>query len=196
MSIGTVIKPDDTQPIPRVAAAQARLERSVTVLWVAVVMVGLMALVSLAVNILLVTRLLAIRNGIADTLAGASRSLDNLAWQGLSFDFPISQTVSFEGDVPIKQDISFPVKGNFPVDTTINATIDLGSLGTQTISVPVKTTVPVDVTVPVHVEQTVRVKTQVPVRLIVPIRLNPNEPPLKDWLTQLREALENIRKTL
>ena len=202
-----VLKSDDTQPAPiatESAAPQtlrtpslARLERSIQVLWLATVLVGLLALASLAVNVVLVARLLAIRNQVSEALTSASRSLDNLAGQSLAFDFPISQTVSLETDVPLKQDISFPFKGNFPVNTTVSVPINLGPLlGTQVVNVPINTAVPVDVNVPIRIDQTFHVKTQVPVRMNVPIRLSPNDPPLKDWLDQARAWLQGLRKSL
>ena len=202
-----VLKSDDTQPIPvttQSAAPQtcrtpslARLERSIQVLWLATVLVGLVALASLAVNAVLVVRLLAIRNQVSEALTSALRSLDNLAGQSIAFDFPISQTVSLETDVPLKQDLSFPFKGNFPVNTTVSVPINLGPLlGTQVVNVPINTTVPVDVNVPVRIDQTFHVKTQSPVRMNVPIRLSPNDPPLKDWLAQARAWLQDLRKSL
>lgn len=187
---------DDTQPVKPIAAL-ARLQNSVRALWVAVILIAMIALLSLAVNVALVFKLMGIRNSVADTLASASRSLDNLAGQGISFDFPVSQTIVFEGDVPVKQDIAFPFKGEFPINTTVSIPVDLGPLlGKQVFNVPVNTAVPVDVTVPVHFEQTVHVKTQVPVKMTVPIRLGPNDPPLRDLVIQLRAWLENLRKSL
>jgi len=199
---------DDTQPITsvsksstlsapagQVAAPTTRgLERSVRALWVVTFLVAILALASLAVNVLLVTRLLAIRDEASAALLDASRSLDNLAWQGFAFEFPVSQTVNFEGDVPFQQDMTFPFKGNIPINTVVNLPIDLGPLGTQTIRVPVNTSVPVDVTVPIHVDQKIHVKTQVPVRMNVPIRLGPNDPPLKDLIAQARDWLNRFRK--
>jgi hypothetical protein len=174
-----------------------RLERSVRVLWLAMVLAGVLALTSLAVNAVLVARLLAIRNQMSEALSGASHSLDNLAGQSIAFDFPISQTVNLETDVPLKQDITFPFKGNFPINTTVSVSINLGPvLGTQVINVPVNTTVPVDVSVPIRVDQTFHVKTQVPVQMKVPIRLSPNDPPFKEWLAQAREWLQGLRKSL
>ena len=200
---------DDTQPITSVSGSSTPpapagqvaappaikgLERSVRVLWVVTFLVAILALASLAVNVMLVTRLLAIRDEASAVLLDASRSLDNLAWQGFAFDFPVSQTVNFEGDVPFQQDITFPFKGNIPINTTVSLPIDLGPLGTQTIRVPVNTTVPIDVTVPVRVDQTVHIKTQVPVRMNVPVRLGPNDPPLKDLIAQARDWLNRFRK--
>jgi hypothetical protein len=179
---------------PALLRTQKGLERSVRALWAVVVLVTLLALASLAVNAVLVTRLLAIRSEASAVLESASQSLDNLAWQGLSFEFPISQTVNFEGDVPFKQDIAFPFKGNIPIDTVVSMQVDLGLLGTQTVRVPVNTTVPVDVTVPVKVDQTIHVKTQLPVRMNVPIHFGPDDPPLKDMIAQTRQWLESIRK--
>jgi hypothetical protein len=180
---------------PSLSSAQMRLERSVRVLWMMMAAVTTLALVSLALNVLLITRLMAARNQAAAMLDEAARSLDNLSGVGLSFDFPVSQTVNFEGDVPFKQDISFPFKGNIPIDTTISVPVDMGLLGRQVINVPVKTTVPVDITIPVHVEQTFHVKTLVPVQMNVPIRIGPNDPPLKDLITQARQWLGRIRQS-
>lgn len=206
MSSEVLVKPDDTQPQrggmpgapPPSSAIPAlvRLERSVKVLWLAMVLAGLLALTSLAVNAVLVARLLAIRNQMSEALNSASRSLDNLSGQSIAFDFPISQTINLETDVPLKQDITFPFKGNFPINTTVSASINLGPLGTQVINVPVNTTVPVDVSVPIRVDQTFHVKTQVPVQMKVPIRLSPNDPPFKEWLAQAREWLQGLRKSL
>ena len=206
MSNEVSVRPDATRPPPGVTPGAAlaspampalvRLERSVKVLWLATVLVGLLALASLAVNAVLVARLLLIRNQVSEALTGASRSLDNLAGQTIAFDFPISQTVNLETDVPLKQDITFPFKGNFPINTTVSASINLGPLGTQVINVPVNTTVPVDVSVPIRVDQTFHVKTQVPVQMKVPIRLSPNDPPFKEWLAQAREWLQGLRKSL
>jgi hypothetical protein len=180
-------KPDDTQK---------QLERSVRVLWAVTALIGMVALASLAVNALMVIRLTMIRNAVADTLTGASHSLDNLAGQRIAFDFPISQTVVFEGDIPIKQDLTVPIKTNLPVNTVVSIPIDLGPLGSQTINVPVNTSVPVDVRIPVHIEQTVHIKTDVPVNVNVPVRLNPNDEPLRGGIAQLRAWLENIRRQL
>ncbi len=200
---------DDTQPITTVPGsstlpAPARqvaappttkgLERSVRVLWIVTFFIATLALASLAVNVVLVTRLLAIRDEASAVLLDASRSLDNLAWQGLAFEFPISQTVNFEGDVPFKQDIDFPFKGNIPINTVVSLPIDLGPLGTQTIRVPVNTTVPIDVSVPVRVDQTIHIKTQLPVRMNFPIRIGPNDQPLKDLIAQARQWLDRFRK--
>jgi hypothetical protein len=179
---------------PGLLRAQKGLERSVRALWAVVILVALLAIASLAVNAVLITRLLAIRSEASAVLDSAKKSLDNLAWQGVSFEFPISQTVNFEGDVPFKQDMAFPFKGNIPINTVISMPVDLGLLGTQTVRVPVNTTVPVDIIIPVKVDQTVHIKTQVPVQMNVPVRIGPNDPLLKDTITQIRQWLERIRK--
>jgi hypothetical protein len=203
---GTSISPASEVPTPpslvperradapsSLSAAHGKLERSVRALWVAMAAVATLALVSLAVNVVLVTRLLAIRTAVAGALDDASRSLDSLAGEGIGFEFPVSQTVPFEGNVPFKQEFAFPFKGNIPIDTTISVPLDMGLLGRQVINVPVKTTVPVDITVPVRVDETFHVKTQVPVRMNVPIRIGANDPPLKDWIAQARQWLERMR---
>jgi hypothetical protein len=185
----------DTLPQPPDAKLE-HLTRAVRGLWAVTLLAGLLACASLAVNVVLVTRLIGLRNGVADTLTSVSRSLDNLSGQGLAFDFPISQTINFEGDVPIKQDVTVPFKSNLPINTVVGIPLDLGPLGKQTINVPVNTTVPIDIKLPVHIEQTIHIRTAVPIRTTIPIRLAPGDAPLKDWIAQAREWLDNIRKRI
>jgi hypothetical protein len=186
---------NDTLPTPPDTAV-LRLTRSVRALWAVTLLASLLACASLAVNIVLVTRLLELRNGIADTLTSVSRSLDNLSGQGIAFDFPISPTVNFEGDVPVKQDVTIPFKSNLPINTVVGIPLDLGPLGKQTINVPVNTNVPIDVKLPIHIEQTIHIRTAVPIRMTVPIRFAPGDAPLKDWIAQARAWLENLRNSL
>lgn len=154
------------------------------------------ALVSLAINLVLAGALLQRRAFLLTALDQTIASLDNASSASIAFNFPVSQTVNFEGDIPFKQDFDFPFKGDVRINTTIYVPIDLGPLGKQTIAVPVDTTVPVDTSVPVHIDQTFHVKTQVPIQMDVPIELSPKQPPFSDWLNQVREWLLLLRNQI
>ncbi len=192
--IGSI--PFERAELDELIRGQKRLRRSVRLLGLMLLGVAMLAVVSLGINFLLVTRLLRVRSDAAAMIENASRSLDNLSGQGLAFDVPISQTVNVEGDIPFKQDLAVPIKTNVPVNTTVTVPLNLGPLGSQDISVPVNTTIPVDITVPIHVEQTVHVKTQLPVRMTFPVRLSANDPPLRDWIAQVRQWLGLAKKYL
>jgi len=167
----------------------------VRILWAAIAAVAVLAIVSMAFNILLVIRLLALRNDVSATLDAASKAIDDLEARGIAITLPFSQTIDFEGDIPFKQEIQFPFKGNVPFNSVVRVPVTIGPI-TQIIEVPVNTVVPVDVVVPVKVDQVFHVKTQVPVNISVPISLGPEEPLLKDMITQARQWIERMRKYL
>ena len=157
----------------------------------------IIALASLALNAVLIYNLLTLRQAAADGLDSAIAALDNLAGTGFHYEYHFSQTIPFEGDIPIKQDFVFPFKGNFPINTTVEVPIDAGVLGTIVVKVPIDTNVPVDVEVPIKLDQTVHVSTEIPLNMTFPIDIRADDPaiqgllaPVRAWLVQLRESLK------
>lgn len=155
-----------------------------------------LAILSLLLNVALVAVLLQYRSFFTAAIDQAVVSLDEAARSEIEFDFPISQTIDFEGDVPFEQEFDFPVSTDVRVNTTVQVPIDLGPLGQRVIVVPIDATVPVNASVPVRIEQVFHVKTKVPVRTSVPVRLSPRQPPLRDWLDGVRRWLVLLRDQL
>ncbi len=152
------------------------------------------AVISLLINLVFVAALLERRAALQTAVDQMIVALDDASGNDVTFNFPISQTVAFEGDVPLRQDLDFPFKADVHINTTIRVPIDLGPLlGQQVVNVPVDTVVPVDTSVPVHIDQTFHVNTQVPVRVDVPVVISPRQPPWRDWLEQVREWLVSLR---
>lgn len=165
-------------------------------LWMLTSAALMVATVSLLLNLALVSALLQRRAAWLTMLEQAIAALDGPSNETISFNFPISQTVNFEGDIPFKQDFDFPFKGNVRINTTIRVPVDLGPLGTYVADVPVDTVVPVDTSVPVHIDRTFHVKMQVPVQMEVPIELSTARPPLSEWLNRVRDLLKRLRSRL
>lgn len=175
-------------PPPRVGVPRA--------LWVLVVLSLMISIFSLALNGILIFRLLGVRQTVVDGLDTALAAMDNLAGKGFHYDYHFNETIPFSGDIPIKQDLVFPFKGNIPINTTVRVPVDAGVLGTFNIDVPINTVFPVDLEVPISVDQTVHVETEVPLELQIPIDVKPDDPliqqllgPIQEWLLQLRESM-------
>ncbi len=186
-----------TAPVPQaLPPAPIVKTRAPGCLWVLAFGALVIAVASLLLNVALISALLDRQAAAQVMLDQAIASLDASSASTIKFDFPVSQTIDFEGDIPFQQDMDFPFKGNVRINTTIRVPVNLGLLGTQVVEVPVDTTVPVDTSVPVHIDQTFHVKTQVPVRMNVPIELSPTQPPFSEWLAKVRELLVLLRSQI
>jgi hypothetical protein len=164
--------------------------------WVISSVALVVAVASLALNGLLLRELSSRRDAVQSLMSDASAGLDSAAADGLSFEFPVKQTIHFVGDIPVQQDFDFPVDTTIAFNATVRVPVDLGALGTIYVSVPINTSVPVKTTVPVHVDQTIHVDTEIPIEMTVPITLSPDQPPLKDALDQARRFLARLQGLL
>jgi hypothetical protein len=164
-----------------------------TLLWLANVVTFAIAAVSLAINVGLLNILAERGDQLRGLIDQSLITIDELSGQSVDFNFPISQTVDFEGDIPFEQDIVFPVKTNVRISTVVSVPVDLGMLGTIRVNVPIDTTIPVDTEVPVHVSQSVHVKTQVPIEMDVPVHLSADQPPFSDWIRAARAMVQRLR---
>lgn len=156
----------------------------------------LIAVFSLVLNAALLSALGSRRAELQRLLDDASAGVEQAAASGISLEFPVKETIHFEGDIPIQQDFDFPVNTTIAVNTTVSVPVDLGALGTISVSVPINTSVPVNTAVPVHVDQTIHVATDIPVEMTVPIRLAPDQPPLSDLIEAARAFLGRLEQLL
>jgi hypothetical protein len=175
--------------------AEPSKPRASWALRLAVLLALILSLVSIALNVLLITNLLATRRTFVDGVDQAISALDSLGSKGFHYEYRLQQTVPFEGDIPFEQDMVFPFKGNVPIKTTVQVPIDAGILGQFVIDVPIDTNFPVDLQVPIHVSQTIHVNTEIPLDMTVPIEISPDDPVvqkliggLHEWLVALRES--------
>ncbi|MBN1888201.1 MAG: hypothetical protein JW850_09430 [Thermoflexales bacterium] len=165
-------------------------------LWMLAAGALVIALISLALNGVLLAALLQRQAFARAAIDQALAALDEAATSSVTLNFPVSQTIDFEGSIPIQQDFIVPFESTIPINTIVSVPIDLGPLGTSTIDIPVNTSLPVNLQVPVHIDQSFPIKTSVPLRMTVPIRLSPAEPPLRDWLQAVREFLILLRQQI
>jgi hypothetical protein len=166
-----------------------RFARSVAA--VAVVVAAL----SLALNLYLLWMINNARQAGRQAVEQTIAALDQAVAQEFRFTYHLTQTVPFEGEFPVKQDVVFPFKASVPISTVVPLRMDTG-FGKVDLRIPVKTSFPVDVQVPVKIDQTFPVKMDIPLDMDVPVSLRLDQPPfdaavreLRAWLIQLRDSL-------
>lgn len=175
-----------SQPAPRVRGTH----------WSLKVLVGIaliIALLSLALNGLLIYRLVAVQQKATESVDRAIATLDKLGQEGFHYEYRFNQTIPFSGDIPFKQDLVFPFEGTIPIDTTIEVPIDAGLVKT-TIPVRVNTSVYVNTSVPVSIDETFHISTSIPVDLTIPIDIKPGDPAIQELIGQVREWLVELTK--
>jgi hypothetical protein len=164
--------------------------------WSLKALVGLslaIALISLALNGLLIYRLMAVQQKATDAVDQAIAALDRLGQEGFQYEYHFNRTIPFSGDIPFKQDLVFPFEGTIPIDTTINVPIDAGVIKT-TIPVRVNTSVYVNTAVPVSIDETFHVSTTIPVNMTIPIDIKPDDPAIQELIDQIRDWLIELTK--
>jgi hypothetical protein len=165
-------------------------------LWVMSIVSLLVAIASLAYNVVLTQQLLGKRDAALSVVDKSMSALNDVSAKGLDFNFPVSQTIDWEGDIPFKQDMQFPIKTTIHFATTVQVPVNLGALGTMSVSVPVDTDVPVDMSVPVHIDQSFHIKLKVPINMNVPVHVAPDQQPIKGMLDQVRSLIEQVRQIM
>jgi hypothetical protein len=164
-------------------------------LWIVAILALLVSLVSLALNAVLITRLLEARQMVVEGLDAAIAALDKLEERGFHYEYHFAETIPFSGDIPFKQDMVFPFKGDIPINTVVKVPIDTGVLGQFTIDVPINTSFYVDLEVPISVDQTIHVDTEIPLDMVIPIDVKLDDPVIAGQLDQIRAWLIGLRES-
>jgi hypothetical protein len=168
--------------------------RASTAMRVVVSFCLLLGLISLLLSGFLIYKLMDTQQAAVESLDSAIEALDSFGGQGFHYEYKFEEEVPFSGDIPFQQDLVFPFEGEIPINTTVEVPI---RLGTQTflVKVPIDTSVYVDTEVPVSIDQTVHVSTSLPVSLTIPIDVKPDDPMLRDLLSNVREWLVRLRES-
>lgn len=181
--------------VDEITGRQAVRTRSSFALRAIVALCLILSLLSLAASAFLVYSLLDVRQTAVEGLDAAIAALDTLEGKGVRYDYRFNKTIPISASIPIKQDLIFPFRGNFPINTTVKVPVDAGVLGKFVVEVPINTSVPVSVSVPIHVDQTVNVSTTLPISMTIPIDIKADDPAIQKVLGGVREWLVRLRRS-
>ncbi len=155
----------------------------------------LVALLSLALNVYLFTRLNQARSVVLDTLASTSTNLDALPDYTFKSTFKIDQQFPVSGTMPINQSLMFPISMTVPVKTTVSPNVNT-PFGTMNFPVNIDTNFPVNMTVPVVISMTVPYSMTVPVKMDFPIEVKLRDLGVEDTVKSTQKQLDLLRSSL
>lgn len=198
--VDKVLLEQDQVPTPRPFAIprnevvqEPRPRTTPKVLWVIAILALVVSFVSLALNVVLISKLLGARQLVFDGLDAAIAALDNLEGDGFHYEYHFVETIPFSGDIPFKQDMVFPFKGDIPINTVVKVPIDAGVLGKFTIDVPINNSFYIDMEVPISIDQAFHVDTEIPLDMVIPIDVQMDDPVISNQLDQIRAWLIELR---
>ena len=167
-----------------------------TLYGVALVLLTLLTLASLALNVAVILGLLHARDVALEGAASVRDLLGGLKGEVLSYTVEVNEEIPVVVSVPIEQEVRVPLNTSVPINTTITVPIEAGLLGSYDIDVPVRTVIPIDLEVVVPVSQTVSIDTTVPLDVDVPIEIAIADTPLLDHLEAGEAALKKLEEGL
>ena len=150
----------------------------------------IMSCLALLISALTMAQAWRVRNAAAAGLDDVIAQLDAVC--GASAQpvvFPISQTIHFESDIVLPDNLMIPFKGNVPINTAIQVNVP-GLPGVPLLRIPINTTVPVDTRVPIPGNISIPVALDVPINQRIPVDLCAGESPTK---AILERTIRNIR---
>ena len=151
----------------------------------------LVALLSLAANVWLLSLLIGVQYRIGEAAALAAQALADLKNSSIDYSLPVHQVVPVALVVPISTTVSVPISTTLPID--IQVTVPLNTfLGTFPINVPIHTTIPVNIQPEIPLHLSIPISTTVPLALNVPIQITLADTSLGQSLAKAQVQLEKL----
>src|SRR5437867_976933 len=150
------------------------------------------AIISLALNVLMIYKLNEVRLGALRALDDTSRGLDGLVDFTFRDTIRVNQTFTVGGELPFNQDFTVPISTTFPVNTTVHLSTST-PLGAIDVPLNVNTTVPINLQVPVSISRTVPYSFSVPIDLLVPIEIRLRDVGAEQGIKQVKDEIKILR---
>lgn len=155
----------------------------------------ILSIASLSLNGFLVWQLSRARNTTRAVVNDAIASLSDLEAGDFRYEYHLKQLVPFRADIPIRQDLNFPIETTVPISTVIHVPLST-PFGSIVLPVPIRTSIPIDMQVPVHLDTSFPVSITVPVDMTIPVAIPLKDTPALGILQRMAERLIQLRDAL
>ncbi len=162
----------------------------------ALIILAVLTLLSLALNILTIAALLWVRDVALEEVADARALVAGIRSTTLSYTVEVKDEIPVKTTVPFEEEVLVPVNTTIPINTTIIVPINAGPLGTFDVDVPIRAAVPVNLEIAVPISETIEIDTTVPIALQVPVEIPVSETALAEHLDRRDAALDRIEQLL
>ncbi len=157
------------------------------------VLLWMIALLSLAINIVIIAGLVV---GIITARRFAANAADKLEALGnstIATTVRVNREVTVDTTVPFVYSDSIAIEQNLPIDTVVNIKQEVPVIGLIDFNVPIKTSVPIRLKVPVSIKQSIPVKASVPINFDVPVAVQIRDTPLKAQIDEFVKLLRAVQ---
>ncbi len=153
------------------------------------------AVLSLALNVILIQRLFQSRDAALKMLDQTSAQLDTLPDMSIKYTAHVKQNFSAAGSMPFQQTFTVPVNQTIPIDNTFNVNVTT-PFGPMNMPIAVKSSFPVSMTMSVPISMTVPYSVTVPIDLDVPVNIALRDLGFEPTIRQAQQEIEQMRATL
>jgi hypothetical protein len=169
-------------PLPKATGAETGARRAPCALWVLVVLSLLISLASLALNGVLVYRLVVVRDKVVGGLDASIAALDNFGGKGFQYEYELKRTIPFSGYPLNGDELSF--EGIFHQHHGGGA--DDAGLLVRSGEGADQHQRPHQILLPIRLDETFHIETQVPIDLKIPIDVQPDDPQFRSYRSDPR----------
>jgi hypothetical protein len=155
----------------------------------------LVALVSLGLNIYLITVLLDARRQAGEALVSFGGTLGDVGSASIDYAVEVRDTVPVSMTIRYNEVITVPISYTVPINTQVLVPLRT-PLGTFPINVPVAASVPIVLSPTVPISLAVPISMTIPVAIDVPINLQLADTPLGEALVGVEQYLVDLGETL
>jgi hypothetical protein len=167
----------------------------------------ILVLLSLALNVLVLSTLWTAKESITMALDQTLETLAGLEGEKFETTVYVQESIPVHIQVPFQRELVVPVNLEVPISDAIviQETFEVPintPLFDFTVDIPVSSTIPVELVVPVKgevpvlISETIPVDTDVEINLSVPFAIEMADTPLPGYLEQLRAMVEQMRQQL
>jgi hypothetical protein len=149
-------------------------------------------ILSLVLNLLILTQLMAARQVVREAVADAIAMVSDFQDTTLSYTATIDDTIPVNADLALKETIPVPINETLPINASVSVPVQVGPFGSYNVAIPISGTVPVNTTLTVALDQPLHIETTIPVHLDVPIQVAVKDTPLAATLDNMMTRLEAL----
>jgi hypothetical protein len=154
-----------------------------------------MVIISLAINIAMISSLLRIREAAAGALAQTEGQLRQLVGEEFVYTVPLKQAVPVHAAIPFRRDLQVPIKTTIPISQTLSLSIKT-PLGMLPITTPLNVNVPVDLKFTVPVSETIDIDTTVELQTTIPVTISLQSTPFGKYLANAADQLKLVQESM
>lgn len=156
------------------------------------VLLWLIALLSLALNVVIIGAFIAAVITVRGLAGQAADKLEALGNSTIATSVRVNRDIDLDIAVPFEYATEIPIEQNVPIDTVVKIEQEVPLIGAVNFDIPIKTNVPISVKVPINIKRSIPIKTSIPLNIDVPVAIQVRDTPLKAQIDEFVTILRSV----